>query len=112
MKKDQIKEILINSINSFEDIKNYQMIGLIGSMTKEGDNFGDVDLVSIGEDKIHKKFRENEINVIFLKTILKEFTIGKNLLIFHDIYYKGKEELLKKEWPTVTNTIIEDCLIL
>ena len=57
MKKDQIKEILINSINSFEDIKNYQMIGLIGSMTKEGDNFGDVDLVSIGEDKIHKKFK-------------------------------------------------------
>ncbi len=119
--KEKIKEILINSINSFEeDIKDYEMIGLIGSMAKEGDNFGDVDLVSIGNKKTHEKFKkcliekfqEKEIRIVFLKTILKESTIDKDLLMFHDLHYKDKKELLKKEWPTVTNTIIEDCLIL
>ncbi|MDP3027126.1 MAG: hypothetical protein Q8N63_05430 [Nanoarchaeota archaeon] len=120
MKKTQIKEILMDAINSFEDIENYELIGLIGSMTKEGGNFGDVDLVSIGKPETHrkfkeyltKKFQEKGMKIVFLKTILKESEINKGLVILHDLYYKNKEELLEKEWPTVTNTIIEDCLIL
>lgn len=113
MNKKEIIRILISSIDSFKDINKYEMIGTIGSINFDTDFSGDLDLVSIGNNEIHKEFLKylsnnflkNNIKTKFFKTILKKPENKPHELLIHDLHYRSIEELLKNEWKTVINSI-------
>ncbi|MEK6860046.1 MAG: hypothetical protein AABX54_04500 [Nanoarchaeota archaeon] len=120
MKKNEIKNILIDSINGFEDIQKYKMIGTIGSINNSKEDFGDLDLVSISDLKTHKKFlkylsdnfSKNKIKVRFFKTIVKKPDVSKDTLLVHDLHYMDLDYFLKKEWKTVINSILKTLSVL
>ena len=67
----KIIAIVNEVVNSFEELNSYKFIGIIGSFIKEENPSGDLDVVSIGDSKVHarfkekldKKFRENGGNI-------------------------------------------------
>jgi len=120
MENEKIKQILIDSIDSFKNIDGYEMIGIFGSITKEKEEFGDLDLVSIGENRIHKKFKNhlikqysnNGFNIRFFESIVNKPNLDNNILLIHDLHYGSKEEFLKKEWKIIINVMRENVKVL
>jgi hypothetical protein len=116
MEKKEIKNILINSVNSFDNINHYEMIGTFGSINSNSSSFGDIDLVSIGGDKVHKKFLKylsneflkNQIKIKFFKTILKKPSVKENELLIHDLHYIDLSDLLNREWKVIIISMKND----
>ena len=120
MEKEKIKRILIDSINSFENIASYEMIGIFGSITDEGKEFEDLDLVSMGDNRVHKKFRdylikrfkEEGIKIKFFLTITEKPEADKKVLLVHDLHYSNIRDLLCKEWKIIIDVMRKDLLVL
>jgi len=116
MEKEEIKKILIDSVNSFDNIDKYEMIGIFGAITKEGEKFADLDLISFSDNKVHNKFRDHlvdkfeevGIKIRLFETVTKKPEVGNNVLLVHDLHYSNINDFLKKEWKIIINAIIED----
>ena len=118
--KEKIKEILTDSINSFEHIDKYKMVGIFGSIIHEGGKLGDVDLVSFSDGSFHEKFRghltkefkKKGIKLIFFETVTRMPKKNKGELLIHDHLYYDLNYFLENQWNVLINVMIKDLITL
>jgi len=110
-------------VKDFPHIENYKLIGIFGGLNQPLEERGDIDLITIGGNTVHKNF------LIFLKNKLielgfkpsifqttKQQTLKKNKkhILIHDLHYSSIQDLLKKEqdWKTVIIGIKKETYVL
>ena len=79
-----------------------------------------MDLVSIGDNRIHIKFRdylrkrfeEEGIKIKFFLTITEKPEADEKVLLVHDLHYSTINELLDKEWKIIINVMRKNLLVL
>lgn len=104
--KDLIKE-------NWDLIKDYELIAIFGSCLYKK-NPGDIDLVTIGNDKNHRNFilklkdhfskrgyKFNSFNTVRKKPQ----KINSNHILIHDLHHPTLNDMLKREWNDVINEI-------
>lgn len=122
MLKKIILGLLKKAIKKFPEIDNYKLIGVFGSIAEfRTKRFEDVDLITIGGNKVHKSFlkffiklldKEGFTTTIFETIKYKPKKKNERHILIHDLHYKDIKDVLKREWKDIINEIREETKVL
>lgn len=120
--KKRVFELFVNSTLTFVDLSKIEIVATFGSIINfQDDKFGDLDVISISNKKVHDKFisyleykfNKDGLRPIVFKTIAKKpKNIEEDQILIHDLNYKNLADLLKKEWPPVVNSMKKEMIII